>query len=252
MNSSIHQESRDGLGFRVTDCVAHDGVGDSSQRLLDEVGCPLDELILPSLITTTETTDSEGSDVTGRASGSSHSRVQVAEAVFSAFKFPDRDSLHLRCTLQLCRGDCSEVECGREISNSSDVRRTARLKQGETDEVLERLEVFNSVEVLAPGIELDEMRDMGTTRETDFSAPVFASTGERAFCMSAPKMALAFGVLGLIFLCAVAVALCTLMRGRTNHYRRKLAMFGSEDTLVVQDSPFLGHRLQWPYVRVMR
>lgn len=35
------------IGMRIVDCIAFDGVGDSSQRLFDEFGCAVDELIMP-------------------------------------------------------------------------------------------------------------------------------------------------------------------------------------------------------------
>ena len=34
------------VGMRIVDCIAFDGVGDSSQRLFDEYGCAVDELIM--------------------------------------------------------------------------------------------------------------------------------------------------------------------------------------------------------------
>jgi len=73
--------------------------------------------------------------------------------------------------------------------------------------------------------------------------------GDRTFCLSPPKMALAFGVLGMVFLCAVAVALYTLLKGRHHHYHSKMLL--GEETLIVQDSPLMGHRIQWPHIRVM-
>ena len=33
------------IGVRVVDCVALDGIGESSQKLLDERGCPIDEQV---------------------------------------------------------------------------------------------------------------------------------------------------------------------------------------------------------------
>ena len=86
-----------GFGTQVTDCVAHDGTGETSQRLLDEWGCAIDELILPAMRPISQ--DSSGFKL----------RLQVTGATFAAFKFPDRNSLHLRCTLQLCRGSCIKV-----------------------------------------------------------------------------------------------------------------------------------------------
>jgi hypothetical protein len=79
--------------------------------------------------------------------------------------------------------------------------------------------------------------------------PLKLPHGDRAFCLSPPKMALAFGVLGLVFLCAVAVALYTLLKGRHHNFHSKDHL--GEETLIVQDSPFMGHRIQWPHIRVM-
>lgn len=78
------------------DCTAHDGLGDSSQKLLDELGCPLDELLLPL-------------PELGPVRNIDLMRHQEAVAKFAAFKFPDRDRLHLSCGLQLCRGKCLTV-----------------------------------------------------------------------------------------------------------------------------------------------
>lgn len=84
------------IGWRVVDCTAHDGLGDSSQKLLDEDGCPMDESLLP---------------VPLMSSGSQRKFMRHQEAVsrFSAFKFPDRDRLHVSCGMILCRGPCLEV-----------------------------------------------------------------------------------------------------------------------------------------------
>lgn len=221
------------FGIQVTDCVAHDGAGESSQRLLDEWGCPIDELILPALQPLTH------------EDSSSKLRLQVAGATFAAFKFPDRNSLHMRCTLQLCRGSCTKTNCISDVG--SNVRNSRKMK-GEEGEVISRVEVFNSVEVLAPGIELDDLDSLLNSDEVP-EPPLRLPHGDRAFCLSPPKMAMAFGVLGLVFLCAVAVALYTLLRGRHHHYHSRVHL--GEETLIVQDSPFMGHRIQWPHIRVM-
>lgn len=47
------------------------------------------------------------------------------------------------------------------------------------------------------------------------AAPVGHPAGEKTFCLSPPKMALALATLGSILLCAVAVALYTLLRGHS-------------------------------------
>ena len=57
---------------------------------------------------------------------------------------------------------------------------------------------------------------------------------ENSFCLSASKMAFSFAILGAIFLCGVLAALWTVMR---NHMRKANKMDGSEQILVVRDSP---------------
>lgn len=92
-----------GIGWRVVDCTAHDGIGEVSQRLLDSVGCPLDTTILPALhITEPKLLGDKLDSVTAM-------RHQEALTSFPAFKFPDRDRLHVTCALQLCRGKCQQV-----------------------------------------------------------------------------------------------------------------------------------------------
>lgn len=90
-----------GIGWRVVDCSAHDGSGDGSQKLLDHEGCPVDEQILPGLTMMAAKVMGENRVAT--------MRHQEAIAHFPAFKFPDRDRLHVSCGLQLCRGKCIDV-----------------------------------------------------------------------------------------------------------------------------------------------
>lgn len=76
--------------------MAHDGLGDSSQKLLDDQGCPIDELLMPS-------------PLVGIPRPIALMRYQDAVSKFAAFKFPDRNRLHLSCGLELCRGMCIKV-----------------------------------------------------------------------------------------------------------------------------------------------
>lgn len=76
--------------------------------------------------------------------------------------------------------------------------------------------------------------------------------GDRTFCVSSDRIAIAFCILGLIFLTAVVVAACALLRARRSgnaipYYTRSLfsssssggeSGFGSK--LLLQDSPCLG------------
>lgn len=95
-----------GIGWKVVDCTATDGLGDTSQKLLDDRGCPIDELLMPA-------------PLLGPARPIALMRHQEAVARFAAFKFPDRDRLHLSCGIQLCRGACQKVNVlkGRNVPN---------------------------------------------------------------------------------------------------------------------------------------
>lgn len=84
-----------GLDTRLTSCVAHDGSHESQQELLDSDGCSLDTSILPN--------------VQERIINRSGSIIKLLYANFQAFRFPDRDHLHLKCTVVVCKGKCLMV-----------------------------------------------------------------------------------------------------------------------------------------------
>ncbi|XP_050294943.1 uncharacterized protein LOC126735088 [Anthonomus grandis grandis] len=223
-----------GIGWRMVDCSAHDGLGDSSQKLLDELGCPVDEALLPT-------------PKFGPIKPIASMRHQEATAKFAAFKFPDRNRLHLKCKLQICRGVCNKVEC--EGENSTDAR-VGRSNFNLSDAILDRLEVYNSVEVIAPEIDdANEFRKKMNSADFD-SYPFPKIPGDRTFCVSVDKMAIAFCILGLIFLIAIMVATCSLLKSRRSHdgmqyYTRSLfsssssgSAFGSK--LLLEESPVLG------------
>lgn len=123
------------IGMRVVDCLAFDGVGESSQRLFDEYGCPIDPQIMPDF---TETiVDIED----GWSKLHDDDMVQkVFTTKFQAFKFPDRDIIYFNCGIHLCKGQCPSESC----DGASKLHKP-----------LARLEVFNSIKVLAPQIEID-------------------------------------------------------------------------------------------------
>jgi hypothetical protein len=83
------------LDTRLTSCVAHDGSHESQQELLDSDGCSLDTSILPN--------------VQERIINRSGSIIKLLYANFQAFRFPDRDHLHLKCTVVVCKGKCLMV-----------------------------------------------------------------------------------------------------------------------------------------------
>ncbi|XP_063908196.1 uncharacterized protein LOC135126234 [Zophobas morio] len=237
-----------GIGWKVVECVAHDGLGDSSQRLLDDDGCPIDELLLPS-------------PQMGPVQAISLMKHQEAFAKFAAFKFPDRDRLHLSCYLELCRGSCPNVDCGAK-SEGLENRLGRTLAKGTQGEVLDRLKVFNSVEVLAPAI--DDLRKSDNLQISEPETFPFTNLpGDRTFCVSPDKIAITFCVLGIVFLCAVVVAALALIRGRKGgnegpFYTRSLfssssggSAYGSK--LLLHESPCLGQppTRRMPYGRIL-
>ncbi|XP_071053769.1 uncharacterized protein [Onthophagus taurus] len=232
-----------GIGWKVVDCIAHDGIGDSYQKLLDDFGCPIDELLLPELSLKPPRPIAL-------------MKHQEAIAKFAAFKFPDRNRLHFSCSLQLCRSNCSQIHCDNNNNNLNDNRLPRKLSVDDRgEEILERLEVFNSVEVKAPEIDIEDdyLRfDRRNVKPTSEASMSFGSIpGDRTFCVSPSSMAFAFCVLGLIFLLAVFVTAWSLLKARrsgsnVSYYTRSL--FSSSggsgyggSKLLLQDSPCLSH-----------
>lgn len=84
---------------------------------------------------------------------------QHAITTFAAFKFPDRAKLHLTCSIELCKGQCPPVDC-KALQKPQQTRegllRKARLDKDAKGIVIDRLEVYNSIEVHAPNIELED------------------------------------------------------------------------------------------------
>lgn len=123
--------------MKVVDCVAFDGVGESSQRLFDEYGCPVDTQIMPDFVETVISIED------GWSKTDEDDIVQkVFTTSFQAFKFPDRDIIHINCGVHLCKGECFRDPC--------DGNEHRKLRKP-----LARIEVFNSLKVLAPQIEID-------------------------------------------------------------------------------------------------
>ncbi|KAK9875378.1 hypothetical protein WA026_007773 [Henosepilachna vigintioctopunctata] len=125
------------IGWKVVDCNAHDGLGDSSQKLLDEEGCPIDDQLIPQ-------------PSYGPIRKVSLTRYQEATSIFPAFKFPDRDRLHLTCMIVLCRGPCKQVNCNKNLSSNE--REGKTLNKEDSEDTLDQIKIFNSVEVLAPTV----------------------------------------------------------------------------------------------------
>ncbi|XP_037049912.1 uncharacterized protein LOC119084162 [Bradysia coprophila] len=191
----------DRIDVRVIDCVALDGIGEASQKLFDERGCPIDEQVMPAL-TLNKRYIEEG--------WSKPSKDDIVEklftATFPAFKFPDRERLHVNCGVQLCREQCPTINC---TSNDEFLlNSTTRLS---------RLQVFNSLAVTAPQIEIDRVRSNGAADDVtidEYPPKVRSLRSDGILCMSTSKLAISFCILGMIFLIAVIVSIVCLLRAR--------------------------------------
>lgn len=191
------------IGVRIINCSALDGLGDSSQQLLDQRGCPTDEQVMPALqvrITPAEE---------GWSKQHPDDLVEkLFTATFPAFKFPDRERLHVSCGVQLCKGACPSVNC--------ETNESLILSQ---EKQLAKIEVFNSLAVTAPQIELERYRQYDKRHNMtaeEFPPKIRTLHSDGTLCLSISNLALAFCVLGLIFVCAVIVAVCCLIKSRTN------------------------------------
>ncbi|XP_016990214.2 uncharacterized protein LOC108052343 [Drosophila rhopaloa] len=196
------------IGVRVVDCAALDGLGESTQQLLDARGCPIDEQVMPALHTQHRPAEEGWSK--------QHEEDLVERtfaATFPAFKFPDRERLHVSCGVQLCKGKCPTLNC----------RQKTPPPALSAEQHLARIEVFNSLAVTAPQIEVDRLRyDRRHNMSGEDYAPHVRSQpgpGEGTLCLSISKLAISFCVLGLIFLVAVVVAIFSLIRSRRRERR---------------------------------
>lgn len=83
---------------------------------------------------------------------------KLFSATFPAFKFPDRERLHVSCGVQLCKQQCPDVSCRADDNFLLT-----------SEQNLARIEVFNSLAVTAPQIEIDRYNMSGEFVNTFFS-----------------------------------------------------------------------------------
>ncbi|CAG7823302.1 unnamed protein product, partial [Allacma fusca] len=111
--------------------------GFRAQQLLDSAGCSVDRGLVPNF--------------RRRRLPVETSRVSTLHfASFPAFKFPEREHLHIKCTVAYCQGPCPQEACDSGRNHFG----TWREKYGRISEVLvDTSDVFNSLEILAPELE---------------------------------------------------------------------------------------------------
>jgi len=137
-----------GYDARIVNCSAHDGSrtgtdGTRAQQILDSAGCSLDRSLVPNLRRRRLPIESRNRLIT------------LHFATFQAFKFPERDHLHIKCAVAYCQGPCPQEPCDSVLNHFG----SWRDKYGRIADVLvDSTEVVNSVEVVAP-----ELDDLGST-----------------------------------------------------------------------------------------
>ena len=90
----IEIDQQDMYGMRISSCVVRDGMNMAEQLLINELGCPVDENIMPKFDYSNNFT-----------------RAAVA---FPAHKFPHTSSVYYQCNVRLCinnNGGCDLIDC---------------------------------------------------------------------------------------------------------------------------------------------
>ncbi|XP_026479428.1 uncharacterized protein LOC113385812 [Ctenocephalides felis] len=238
-----HMQNIPVRGARVADCYASDGAPrEITQLLIDRRGCPIDPLILPQLVLEEISTKNKK----GKLSWS-------FIANFAAFKFPDRERVTIRCDVQLCNKECRQFDCSNDAFPEIDY--------------IDKIEVFNSLHVEAPDIEENDARyfDVAVLPQRIRQDPILMVTKIQkrkpqagTLCLSPQKLALSFCILGLIFLIAIIVALCSWFirsRAKRQSHRRFSNLYacsrsgfsiGGSSTKLLVNTP----DGSWPYGRV--
>ncbi|KAL1132078.1 hypothetical protein AAG570_010036 [Ranatra chinensis] len=130
---AIYTSLPEGITSQPVDCGVHDGHG-SRQSLSDRQGCPTDPSLVPRL----------RQDVSG-----THATWATA---FPAFSFPDYQLVHYTCRLRLCKNYCPTVNSSKEGEDEE------YMEISDEGNILDVVELYNSIEVTAPNIELGYLR----------------------------------------------------------------------------------------------
>lgn len=114
----------------------------------------------------------------------------------------------------MCKGECPK-ECS-EIADYQLLHKP-----------LARLEIFNSIKVIAPQIESVDRMDRNLTKNRNDEGEMSEAhsdtyLGPDVLCVSQSRLAMAFCTLGLIFLLAIIVAIFSSIRyiSQRKHYHR--------------------------------
>jgi len=112
--------------------------GYRTQKLLDSAGCSVDKSLMPNIRKRRLPIESRDRS------------IAVHFSTFPAFKFPERQHIHFKCSIAYCRGPCPQETCVKGKNHFGSWKE----KYGRiADMLIETMDVFNSIEVFAPELE---------------------------------------------------------------------------------------------------
>uniref|UniRef100_A0A7I4XSG9 PAN-1 domain containing protein n=1 Tax=Haemonchus contortus TaxID=6289 RepID=A0A7I4XSG9_HAECO len=180
----------DELDFFVKDCFAEPGVGAKAEEKLQLIqgGCPtpaVAQKLIPGPIEVQSTS------------------VKVAR--MQAFRFDSSSSVRVTCELDICKGDCTPVECGltggqrqswgrkkRESENSVVEYETARYRVPKHTRATTSIVIIDPLQQVQEPVSLARASAIDFTREEAEEIPV-STAGQ--MCLAKPTLIGVFGLL---------------------------------------------------------
>jgi hypothetical protein len=177
----VNIDDQDIYGLHVTDCIVRDGLGLGEQKLVNEIGCPMDVEIMGPFKYSSD-------------------RMK-ATVSFPAHRFPYTAAVYYQCNVKLCA--LVDPDCHKEPRCDG-----KRIKKREAEDNIDEglpatIEVYSGLYVNENAEVLDD-DDGSVTREKSM---------EDAICVSQRSFAIAIAIAGLILmLLVVLAALCIMAR----------------------------------------
>ena len=92
----VSVEGDAGFDIHVKQCIAHPGDRNNNIILTDQNGCVAKPKLIAPFTTSTQT-------------GNTGASI-IAFAFLQAFKFPDQMDVYLECSVELCKGQCTQCQ----------------------------------------------------------------------------------------------------------------------------------------------
>jgi len=199
-------DDQDVYGMHVTECLVRDGLGWSSQNLINNDGCPEDYEIMGEF----EYSDSK----------------TTAFVRFQAHKFPYTSSVYYQCNVKLCikhAGGCDQVPPVCEDGINLVRRKRQVVEISDEDSAYELVERDEIIKVYS-GLYVNEAADLEDEDFESLDDPAVRVEDPNTFCISQRKFAIAIAIAGLILMIAVIIAILILVSKRR---RKNLSTTGS-------------------------